>query len=192
MLIPILLWTLALLLVAVGVAGTVMPGLPGTVLVLAGLILAAWMDGFSRVGAGSVAVLVGLTLLAYAAGFIAGALGAKRSGASTQAAAGAGLGALVGLFFGIAGVLIGPFLGAVLGELSLRGNLERVGRAGIGAWLGMIVGTAVKVSFTTCSPAAATRAFPDEMRQMRNEVRGGSEGRNPLCRRFELHYAIYL
>ena len=84
MLISILLWTLALLLVAVGVAGTVMPGLPGTVLVLAGLILAAWMDGFSRVGAGSVAVLVGLTLVAYAADFIAGALGAKRSGASPQ------------------------------------------------------------------------------------------------------------
>ena len=164
MLISILLWTLALLLVAVGVAGTVMPGLPGTVLVLAGLVLAAWMDGFSRVGAATVAVLVGLTLLAYAADVIAGALGAKRSGASARAAAGAGLGALVGLFFGIAGVLIGPFLGAVLGELSLHGSLGKAGRAGIGAWLGMAVGTAVKVSFTTCSPAAATRAFPDGMR----------------------------
>ena len=84
MLISILLWTLALLLVAVGVAGTVMPWLPGTVLVLAGLVLAAWMDGFSRVGAGSVAVLVGLALLAFAADFITGALGAKRSGASRR------------------------------------------------------------------------------------------------------------
>ena len=79
MLVSILLWTLALLLVAVGVAGTVMPWLPGT-----GLVLAAWMDGFSRVGAGSVTVLVGLTLLAYAADFIAGALGAKRSGGSRR------------------------------------------------------------------------------------------------------------
>ena len=76
----ILLWTLALLLVAVGVAGTIMPGLPGTVLVLAGLVLAAWIDGFSRVGAATVVVLVGLTLLAYAADIVAGALGAKRSG----------------------------------------------------------------------------------------------------------------
>ena len=146
MLISILLWILTLLLVAVGVAGTIMPGLPGTVLVLAGLILAAWMDGFSRVGAGTIAALVGLTLLAYAADFVAGALGAKRSGASARAVAGAGLGAVVGLFFGIVGVLIGPFLGAVLGELSLHGNLERAGRAGIGTWLGMAVGTAVKVS----------------------------------------------
>ena len=54
MLISILLLTLALLLVAVGVAGTIMPGLPGTVLVLAGLVLAAWIDslytpcGFDR------------------------------------------------------------------------------------------------------------------------------------------------
>lgn len=146
MLMSILLWTLALLLVAVGVAGTIMPGLPGTVLVLAGLVLAAWIDGFSRVGAPTVAVLVGLTLLAYAADLVAGALGAKRSGASMRAAAGAGLGALVGLFFGIVGVLIGPFLGAVLAELSLHGNLERAGRAGIGTWLGMAVGAAVKVS----------------------------------------------
>ena len=146
MLISILLWTLALLLVAVGVAGTIMPGLPGTVLVLAGLILAAWIDEFSRVGGVTVAVLVSLTLLAYAADFVAGALGAKRSGASARAAIGAGLGALVGLFFGIVGVLVGPFLGAVLGELSLHGNLERAGRAGIGTWLGMVVGTAVKVS----------------------------------------------
>lgn len=146
MLMSILLWTLALLLVAVGVAGTIMPGLPGTVLVLAGLVLAAWIDGFSRVGAPTVAVLVGLTLLAYAADLVAGALGAKRSGASMRAAAGAGLGALVGLFFGIVGVLIGPFLGAVLAELSLHGNLERAGRAGIGTWLGMAVGATVKVS----------------------------------------------
>ena len=107
----ILLWTLALLLVAVGVAGTVMPGLPGTVLVLAGLVLAAWMDGFSRVGAGSVAVLVGLTLLAYAADFIAGALGAKRSGASPRAAAGAGLGALVGCSSALPGCWSAPSWG---------------------------------------------------------------------------------
>ena len=84
MLVSNLLWTLVLLLVAVGVAGTVMPGLPGTVLVLAGLVLAAWMDGFSRVGGGTVAVLVGLTLLAYEADFIAGALGARRSGGSRR------------------------------------------------------------------------------------------------------------
>ncbi|MDE2666831.1 MAG: DUF456 domain-containing protein [Acidobacteriota bacterium] len=142
----ILLWTLALLLVAVGVAGTILPVLPGPVLVLAGLVLAAWMDGFSHVGASTVVVLTGLTLLAYVADFIAGALGAKRSGASVRAAVGAGLGALVGLFFGIVGVLVGPFLGAVLGEVSLHGNLERAGRAGIGTWLGMVVGTAVKVS----------------------------------------------
>lgn len=85
MLMSILLWALALLLVAVGVAGTIKPGLPGTVLVLAGLILAAWIDGFSRVGAPTVVALVGLTLLAYAADLIAGTLGAKRSGASARA-----------------------------------------------------------------------------------------------------------
>ncbi len=159
MLLSILLWVLAVLLVAAGVAGTVMPGLPGAVLVLAGLVLAAWLDEFSRVGGGSIAILVVLTLLVYASDFAAGALGAKQSGASPRAAIGAALGALMGLFLGIGGVIVGPFVGAVVGELSLHGNLTKAGRAGVGAWLGFALGAAVKVSLVFMMIAVFVLAY---------------------------------
>ena len=65
-------------------------------------------------------------------------------GASARSFWGATIGAIVGLFFGIPGLLLGPFLGAVIGELSGGRDLVRSGRAGIGAWLGLVVATALK------------------------------------------------
>jgi uncharacterized protein YqgC (DUF456 family) len=53
---------------------------------------------------------------------------------------------LVGLFFGVVGVLVGPFVGAAIGELSVRRNLAAAGRAGIGATLGLALGTAAKLA----------------------------------------------
>jgi len=141
-----LLWLAALLLVGVGIAGTVLPGLPGALLVGGGLVLAAWVDGFARVGAGTVAVLVALTGVAHAIDFLATAMGAQRFGASRRAVLGATLGAIAGLFFGVVGVVFGPFIGAVVGELSVEGNVTRAGHAGVGAWLGLVLGTAAKIA----------------------------------------------
>ncbi len=140
------LFVLAALLVAGGIAGTVLPALPGALLVFAGLLLAAWADGFAHVGA---ATLVGLAVLAglsYAVDFAATAVGAKKLGASRRALIGAAVGALVGLFFGLPGVLLGPFVGAVLGELSERRDLVQAGRAGVGAWLGLVLGAGAKLA----------------------------------------------
>lgn len=140
-----LLWLLAVALVLVGLAGVVLPGLPGTVLVFAGLALAAWADGFTRVGVGTLVVLGLLAAGSYAIDFVAAALGAKRLGASPRAMVGAALGTVAGLFFGLPGLLVGPFLGAVAGELSTHGDLGRAGRAGLAAWIGFAVGMAVKI-----------------------------------------------
>jgi len=76
----LVLWTLAVGLVLVGVVGTVLPALPGAILVLAGLALAAWIDGFARVGVGTLAVLAALTALTYVLDFVATAVGARRFG----------------------------------------------------------------------------------------------------------------
>jgi uncharacterized protein YqgC (DUF456 family) len=140
----ILFWILALVLVVAGLAGLVLPGLPGPPLVVAGLVVAAWAEDFAYVGWGTIIVLILLALLAYGVDFVASALGAKRFGASKRAIVGAALGVLVGLFFGLPGILIGPFAGAVLGELSARRDLRAAGRAGVGAWLGMVLGAAAK------------------------------------------------
>ncbi len=142
----ILLWVLALALVIVGVLGLILPGLPGAPLLFAGLVVAAWAEDFVHVGVGTLSALGIMALLTVAVDFVAGALGAKRYGASKRAVAGAAIGALVGLFFGLPGVLLGPFVGAVLGELSARRDLQAAGRAGFGASLGLVLGVAAKLA----------------------------------------------
>ena len=142
----ILLWVLASVLVVGGLVGIVLPALPGTILIFAGLLLAAWADGFSRVGIATLVVIGVIAAASYAVDFVAAALGAKRLGASPRAMVGAGLGTLLGLPFGLPGIIFGPFVGAVLGELSVHRDIARAGRAGVAAWIGFAIGTAVKVA----------------------------------------------
>ena len=139
-------WVLAALLVFAGLAGTVLPALPGVPLVFAGLLLAAWADGFVRVGPLMLTLLGVLTALSFAIDFAAAALGAKRVGATKYAIIGAALGTLTGIFFGLPGLLIGPFAGAVTGELLSHGRLPQAARAGMATWVGLLFGTLVKIA----------------------------------------------
>jgi uncharacterized protein YqgC (DUF456 family) len=136
----------AALLVLAGLAGLVLPGLPGAPLIFAGLFIAAWAEDFSYVGAGTLIVLGLLTLLTYLADFWATMFGAKKFGASKRAVVGAVIGSIAGLFLGLPGVIFGPFIGAVIGELSARRGLHDATRAGIGATIGLAIGVAVKMA----------------------------------------------
>jgi uncharacterized protein YqgC (DUF456 family) len=155
----ILLWVVASLLVAGGLAGIFFPVVPGGALIFAGLAVAAWADHFAYVGMGTLALLALLALLTHGVDFAAGSLGARRFGAGKRAVAGAALGAVVGIFFGLPGIFLGPFVGAVLGELSDHRTVRQAGRAGIGAWLGLILGMAGKLalSFAMLGVFAAAR-----------------------------------
>jgi hypothetical protein len=141
----LLLWTCAILLIVAGVIGIVLPALPGTVLIFAGLLLAAWADHFQRVGPLMLTVIGIIGAASYGVDFIAAAMGAKHLGASRRAMAGAALGTVAGLFFGLPGIIIGPFVGAIAGELTVHRDWKRVGKAGVAAWIGFAIGTAVKV-----------------------------------------------
>lgn len=143
---PLFFKSIAAILVIVGLVGIVLPLLPGVAFVFLGFLLAAWADGFQRVGAVTLAILGLLTALAIAADFLASALGAKRMGASPRAVLGATLGAIAGIFFGIPGLVLGPFIGAVAGELSANRQLLHAGRAGLGTWLGLLVGSIAKLT----------------------------------------------
>jgi uncharacterized protein len=145
---PTLLLIVAFVLVAIGLLGTVLPAVPGVPLVFVGLGVAAWAEGFAFVGAGTLTVLGLMALAAYAVDLAAGALGAKRFGASRLAVLGAAIGSLAGLFLGIPGLILGPFVGGAAGELYARRDLRQAGRAGIGAWLGLVVGGATKIALT--------------------------------------------
>jgi uncharacterized protein len=139
-------WVGATLLVFLGLVGLVMPAVPGTPLIFAGLLLMAWAENFAYVGFWSIVALAFIALLSYGVDFWATMFGARRFGASKRAAVGALIGALAGLFLGFPGVIFGPFIGAVLGELSAQRNLQQAARAGIGATIGFILGAALKMA----------------------------------------------
>jgi uncharacterized protein YqgC (DUF456 family) len=141
-----LLYLIAALLILVGLAGTVLPALPGLPIVFGGMLLAAWAGDFQTIGGWTIAVLALLTLLALALDFVAGLLGAKRVGASTLALVGAALGTIVGLFFGLLGLILGPFVGAVLGELAHGREAGTAAKVGVATWLGMVVGAVMKLT----------------------------------------------
>ena len=103
----IALWLLAAVLVIAGLAGTIVPAIPGVPLVFAGLWLAAWIEHYEKVGAITLVILGVLAALALAIDFLASALGAKKVGASKAAIAGSVIGAFAGMFFGLPGLLFG-------------------------------------------------------------------------------------
>ena len=137
-------WVAVVLLMVVGVAGTVLPALPGTILVLAGIVLGAWLDDFTRVKPWVVAIVNVLALIAWATDYLATILGAKKAGASKWALIGAALGTTTGIFMGLIGVLF-PFVGAALGEFIAQRNTRQAAKVGFATWLGLLVGTVVKL-----------------------------------------------
>jgi hypothetical protein len=137
---------LAFAMVAIGVAGSILPALPGVPLVFAGLLVAAWAGDFQRVGVVTLAVLGALTVTSLVIDFAATALGAKRVGATKYAILGAALGTAAGVFLGIPGLILGPFVGAVAGELLSHGQLTQAARAGVATWVGLLFGTLAKLA----------------------------------------------
>ena len=140
-----LLQVAAVVLVLAGLVGTVLPVLPGTLLVFGGLWLAAWADRFAHVGWVGLAIIGALGALSLLADFVASLAGAKRVGASPLALAGAAVGGFAGFFLGIPGLLLGPFAGAMAGELIARRDLRRAGKVGFGTWMGLLFAAVLKV-----------------------------------------------
>ena len=149
--VSILLWVLAIVLVLAGLAGTVLPALPGVPLMLLGMFIAAWIGDFTRIGPLALSLLAVLTVLAVVVDLVAALLGARRVGASRLAILGAALGTVVGIFLGLPGLILGPFIGAVAGELLARKRWTRneaqaAVNIGIGAWFGFVVGSVAKLA----------------------------------------------
>ena len=142
---PQLLYALAALLVVVGLAGVVLPALPGLPLVFVGMLIAAWAGDFVHVGVPTLVVLGLLTLLSFVVDFWATAHGAKRVGASRKAMAGAVIGTFAGLFFAPVGLFVGPFVGALVGELLHSRELGTAAKVGFGTWLGLMLAIVLKL-----------------------------------------------
>ena len=161
-------WAVVVTMIGAGLAGTVLPALPGTALILAGIVLGAWIDGFARVGSFTLALVSSLALLSWVLEYVASLLGARKAGASRWALLGAALGTVAGLLMGLVGVLFMPLVGAAAGEFwaqrqlrrtavvgrelrsgasggNLRQELQKSLHVGVFAWLGLLAGLLAKV-----------------------------------------------
>lgn len=148
---PAIFHLLAALLVIIGIFGIFLPALPGLPLVFAGLLLSAWIDGFEHVHWGWLLFFGLVTAFSLLLDFWMSAAGAKKLGASRLATWCALLGTVIGLFFGLPGILAGSFIGAVAGELISRRSLKNqdlgaATKVGIGTWLGLVAGTVMKLA----------------------------------------------
>ncbi len=142
----IILWIIGIILTFTGLAGLLLPLVPGAPLLFLGLLLGAWAENFRYIGLWTLLLLAGMAALTYVVEFVASILGVKKYGGSRRAMVGAALGGLVGIFLGIPGILLGPFVGAVIGELSLQRSLDEASRAGFGTVVGLAIGVAGKLA----------------------------------------------
>jgi hypothetical protein len=85
-------------------------------------------------------------VIAWLTDYVAAAAGANKVGASKYAIIGAAIGTVAGVFTGLIGLIFMPLVGAAIGEFLAQRDALRAGKVGLATWLGMLVGTVVKVA----------------------------------------------
>ena len=144
----IFLWICVAALIVVGVAGTVVPALPGIPMIFLGALRAAWIGDFEQVTWVPLVFLGILTIVGLAVDWVAQTMGAQRAGASKWGILGSLIGTVAGLFMGIFGILFLPLVGAFIGEYIAQRDLRIAGNVGWATWVGMMVGTVVKLALS--------------------------------------------
>jgi uncharacterized protein YqgC (DUF456 family) len=142
----ILWYIIAGIIIVAGFIASILPNLPGIPVMFGGMLLAAWVGHFEAIPVWVIVLLGLLAAFSIVFDFVAGSVGAKRYGASKAAVWGAFIGTIVGLFFGIPGIILGPFAGAVIGQLASGSRVEHAARVGVGTWIGVLIGTAIKLA----------------------------------------------
>lgn len=137
---------LAILFFIAGLAGSVLPVLPGAILIWLGMLVYGILTKFTTL---SVIFLVGQALavaIVYSVDYFAGILGVKKFGGSQAAVYGSIAGTIIGIIFlGPAGLIFGPFIGAIAGELLNHKPFDKALRSGWGTLIGLLGGTIAKL-----------------------------------------------
>ncbi|OSI08340.1 Membrane protein [Neisseria animaloris] len=137
---------LGLIALLAGLLGTIYPAIPGLGLMFAGAWILAYVGDYQIIGTGTLIFLGVVAAAGMALDYVAGMLGAKFTGASKTAIWGAFFGGIVGAFFSLPGLLLGPLTGAAVGEFWARKDLWSAGKVSIGTFIGFIIGVIAKVS----------------------------------------------
>ena len=139
-------WLGAFVLIALGFAGTIVPAIPGLPMIAGGAWLIGWADNYDKVGWKTILFLAVLAVIGVIVDSVAQTAGAQKAGASKAGIIGSLVGTVLGMFMGLFGLLFMPLIGAAIGEFWAKRDLIHAGRVGVATWIGMIVGTAVKVA----------------------------------------------
>ena len=153
------LWLIVALLVFVGLAGIVLPALPGVPLLYGGLLLGAWIDHFTQVSVTTIVVIGVLALLAWLIDFFASVFTTRSVGASRQAMIGTLLGGLIGIIGGLIGIILGTVIGAVVGEIMASRDAVHAGRVGMAAGMGFVLALVAKLVLALAMLAIFTYAY---------------------------------
>ncbi|MBP6344484.1 DUF456 domain-containing protein [Neisseriaceae bacterium CLB008] len=141
----ILLVCLGIILLTVGLLGTIHPAIPGLPLMFGGVWALAYQSDYLILGSGTLWAVGIITAFGMALDFVAGLAGAKATGASKKALWGAFIGGVLGIFFGIFGMILGPLIGAAIGEFMDKQSLLTAGKVGMGTFIGFIIGVMAKI-----------------------------------------------
>ncbi len=136
---------IALLIMCIGCLGSLLPGIPSTPLVLISAIGHKIYFKAASIGWIVIVLLVLITALALVMDYLATVYGAKRFGATKKGMAGAIVGGIIGLFFNLPGIILGPFIGAVIFEMIGGREWKPAAKAGVGATLGLFAGAVGKL-----------------------------------------------
>ena len=141
-----LIWGATILLILIGIIGTIIPGLPGNPLIFAGIFLYSFLTGFEKIETSTLITLGVIAVLAQLFDYLAGAYGAKKMGSTKAGVWGAIIGGILGaLSMNPIGLVLGIFFGAFVGELFFAGkNASHSFMIGLGSLLGFLGGTVAK------------------------------------------------
>jgi len=138
--------SLALFFMCLGLAGSILPGIPSTPLVMAVAICHRLWFGAASASNLALLILSALMVLSLAMDYLASMYGAQKLGATWRGVLGAVVGALIGVFFNLPGIILGPFAGALLFEMAGGREWKAAARAGLGAMIGLFVGALGKLA----------------------------------------------
>jgi uncharacterized protein YqgC (DUF456 family) len=139
-------YAVAFLLILVGVAGTIIPALPGIPMIFAGAWLIAYMEDYLYFGWGTLIALGVLTVISIIIDWVSQTMGAQKAGATKLGLTGALLGTIIGIPFGLVGIFLFPVIGAFVGEMIGHRDMRKAGKVSWATWIGMIAGIAAKLA----------------------------------------------
>jgi len=136
---------LAIALMIIGIAGCLLPVLPGPPLSFLGIVL-LHLTRFADISKNLFIILGAVAIIVTIIDYVVPIWGTRHFGGSKYGMRGATVGLIIGLFLGPPGIIIGPFLGAVVGELIFKDDLKYAVKAGFGSLLGFLTGVGLKLA----------------------------------------------